>query len=302
MAERSDRKEGDGSRDRGSVKRRRIALQGDIESPLHAGRRGSKPMEIELDDNVEEFHVPKWTGEAFEGSQERHGGSVDDGGPEGRGAEGDGEVVNLVASDDLTKESGVSNGGPAEQPGTPKLQFDTSKPLKPELVLAASVLPPAVPNSVYRARVRTSVVKAVKAPLVDIIGDECTDMRKVEVALKRFVDKKGLWWDWNYGKKSKRETGGGYVRVDLDPQLRQICMCTLASLKEVLFHARRYIEIDETQTIEVDDEDGVEESGSAVVVEEPIPLKIEGVGSGGQGALVERNGEEGIWIGEPDIF
>lgn len=73
-------------------------------------------------------------------------------------------------------------------------------------------------------------MKAVKAPLVDIIGDECTDMRKVEVALKRwgelifvgsiimvdcsdrFVDKKGLWWDWNYGKKSKRETGGGYVR------------------------------------------------------------------------------------------
>lgn len=51
-------------------------------------------------------------------------------------------------------------------------------------------------------------------------------------------------------------------------------MCTLASLKEVLFHARRYIEIDETQTIEVDDEDGVEESGSAVVVEEPIPLKV----------------------------
>ncbi|KAF4725270.1 hypothetical protein FOZ63_019817, partial [Perkinsus olseni] len=111
-------------------------------------------------------------------------------------------------------------------------------------------------------------------------------MRKVEVALKRYVDRKGLWWDWNYGKKSKLETGGGYVRVDLDSQLRQVCMCTLASFKEVLYHARRYVEVDETQTIEVDDEEEQLPGGGAVgepaeaspaievEMEEPTPLKV----------------------------
>ncbi|KAF4691362.1 hypothetical protein FOZ60_015768 [Perkinsus olseni] len=248
--------------------------QEDVESPLHASRQAPpKPMELDLDEGVEEFHIPKWTGVAFQDAHQ------DDDGPSKKGGEQEeGEVVNLVATDGFTNEMGAQGGGSGDQPGTPKLQFDTSKPLKPELVLAASVLPPAVPNLAYRARVRTSVVKSVKPPLADIIGN-CTDMRKVEVALKRYVDRKGLWWDWNYGKKSKLETGGGYVRVDLDSQLRQVCMCTLASFKEVLYHARRYVEVDETHTIEVDDEEEQLPGGGAV---DRLSSKLGGSGSGGK--------------------
>ncbi|KAF4660118.1 hypothetical protein FOL47_007291 [Perkinsus chesapeaki] len=258
-------------RNRLSAKRRRISLEEDIDSPLHAAHREpTRTMELDMDEEVPEFHVPKWTGSAFEIKASASEAPKDK--PEE-------EVVNLVAGDADT--SGVS-GGSGDQPGTPKVQFDTTKPLKPELVLAASVLPPTAPSSGNRARVRTYVVTAVKAPLVSIVGS-CTDMRKVEVALKRHVDRKGLWWDWSYGKKSKLETGGGYVRVDLDPLLRQVCMCTVASFKEVLYHARRYIEVDESKTIEVDCEDeqlvnmGQTAVGSDEIeaeVEEPMPLKV----------------------------